>query len=67
MLSTMVGEGRVPQEPRLQGKESRQGRVRATTNQPNKGSRHTDEGQILSLSLYRRHMPLGKHVDTKRG
>jgi hypothetical protein len=32
------------QEPRLQGKETRQGRVRATTKQPNKRPRHMNEG-----------------------
>jgi hypothetical protein len=32
------------QEPRLQGKGTRQGGVRATTKQPNKRSRHINEG-----------------------
>jgi predicted ATPase len=44
------------QEPRLQGKESRQGRVRATAKQPNNQTDNaymSNEGLNLSLSFYR--------------
>ena len=53
---TVVGEGGVAARTRLQGKESRQGRVRATAKQPNNQTDNaymSNEGLNLSLSFYR--------------
>jgi hypothetical protein len=45
----------VAAEPRLQDKESRQGKMRAIIKQSNKGYRHSNEGRRLLLNLYRKY------------